>query len=161
GPDVLPRDHTADDLVLEDEALARLRGLDVDHHMTVLPATARLPDELALDVQRSATDRFAIRNLRPADVRIDLELATQTVDDDLEGQLAHPGDDRLTGPLVRVDPEGRILLGELAETVGQLVLVRLRLRLDRDLDHRLGEAHGLQNDWIVRIAERIARLRVL
>src|SRR5690606_24776814 len=108
--DVLLGDDATDDLVLEDEALTRLGRRDVDDHVTVLTTPTRLADELALDVLRGAADRLAVRHLRAANVRVDLELATKAVDDDLEMELAHPADDRLTRLLVRVDAERRVLL---------------------------------------------------
>ncbi len=49
--DELPRNDAADDLVLEDEARARLARLEVDHHVAVLALAAGLPNELALDVR--------------------------------------------------------------------------------------------------------------
>src|SRR5690606_37591257 len=110
---------------------------------------------------RGAADRLAVRHLRAANVRVDLELATKAVDDDLEMELAHPADDRLTRLLVRVDAERRVLLRKLREPRGQLVLVSLRLRLDRHRDDRLRERHRLEDDWIVGIAERVTGLRVL
>jgi hypothetical protein len=42
-----------------------------------------------------------------------------------------------------------------------LFLVGLGLRLDGDLDDRLGEFHALEDDRLQRIAERVARGRVL
>src|SRR5690606_40292276 len=69
----------------------------------------------------------------PADVRVDLELALHAVDDDLQVQLAHAGDDGLAGLRVRVYAERRVLLRKLLERGREPVLVRLRLRLDRDV----------------------------
>ena len=69
-------------------------GSTVKHDVAVLPAAARLPDEARLVLDRLA-DRLAVGDLRLADVRVDLELAHEAVDDDLEVQLAHPGDERL------------------------------------------------------------------
>src|SRR5690606_10242886 len=144
GPDVLLRDHAADDLVLEDQPRTGLGRTDVDHHVAVLAAPTRLPDELPLDVLGALANRLPVRDLRTANVRLDLELPLQTVDDDLEMELAHPADDRLPRLLIDVDPEGRILFGELRQAGGELVLVRLRLRLDGDVDHRLRELHRLE-----------------
>ena len=48
------------------------------------------------------TGGLAVGNLGLTDVSVNLELAEQTVDDDLEVQLAHAGDDGLAG-LVLVD----------------------------------------------------------
>ena len=47
-----------------------------------------LPDELVLALD-AARDGLAVGDLRVADVRLDLELAAQAVDDDLEVELAH------------------------------------------------------------------------
>ena len=54
----------------------------------------------------SLPDGLAVRDLRPADVRVDVELALQAVDDDLEVQLAHAGDDA-SGPSPRRMRRGR------------------------------------------------------
>ena len=110
--DVLARDLAADDLVDEFVAGARIVRRGVDHGMAVLAAAARLAHELALDLLDRAPEGLAVGDLRAADVRIDRELAHQAVDDDLEVELAHAGDQGLTGLLVRLDAERRILLGE-------------------------------------------------
>ena len=68
--------------------------------MAVLAAAAGLADEPALDLLDGLADRLAVGDLRAADVRVDVELAHQAVDDDLEVQLAHAGDERLPGLLV-------------------------------------------------------------
>ena len=47
------------------------------------------------------------------------------------------------------------------EAGAELVLVGLRLRLDGDLDHGLGEGHRLEHDRRVLRGERVARRRVL
>src|ERR1700742_3865158 len=48
-----------------------------------------------------------------ADVGLDLELPAHAVHQDVQVQLAHAGDDRLTGLLVLLAPERRVLFGEL------------------------------------------------
>ena len=60
------------------------------------------------------------------------------------------------GLLVGADLEGRVLLGEARERRAELLLVGLRLRLDRDRDHRLGELDRLELDRRRRVAERVA-----
>ena len=57
--------------------------------VAVLARAARLADELALDLLGRLRDRLAVGDLRAADVRVDVELALEAVDDDLEVQLAH------------------------------------------------------------------------
>src|SRR3989454_256732 len=137
-PDVLPRDHAADDVVLEHEAGARLAGLHVDDHVPILTAAARLADELPLDFLHPPAHRLAVGHLGPADVGVDLELPLHALDEHFQVQLAHPADDGLRGLGVRVHAEGGVLFGELLEREAQLVLVGLGLGLDRHRDHRLG-----------------------
>jgi hypothetical protein len=109
GRDELLRDLAADDLVHELVALARVRRLGVDDGVAVLAAAARLPDEPALNLLDRLADRLAVRDLRTADVRVDVELALEAVDDDLEVQLAHARDQRLAGLVVGAHAEGRVL----------------------------------------------------
>src|SRR5207245_7482345 len=118
------------------EPFARLHWVDLEHDVTVLAASTRLPDEPPVRL-RLLADRLLVGDLRPAHVRLDLELPQQAVLDDLQVQLAHTGDDRLTRLLIRPDAERRVLGREPPERGAQLLLVRLRLRLDRDRDHRL------------------------
>ncbi|MNL80588.1 hypothetical protein D3C87_2074810 [compost metagenome] len=82
--------------------------------MTVLTATARLTDELTLDLDLLA-DRLTVRDLRLTDVGVHLELAKQTVDDDLQVELAHAGDQGLRGLGIVLHAEGRILFGQLLQ----------------------------------------------
>ena len=91
-------------------------------------------------------DRLAVGHLRLADGGVDLELAQHAVDEHLEVQLAHAGDDGLAGLLVGADLEGRVLLGQRVERLAHLVLVDLGLRLDGDVDDRLGELDALEDD---------------
>src|SRR5437868_974372 len=77
-----------------------------------------------------ARQRFLVRDLWLAHRRFDTELALQTIDDDLEVQLAHAADDDLAGLLVGVDAERRIFRHQLLQAEPQLFLVRLGLRFD-------------------------------
>ncbi len=88
--DVLLRDLAADDLVDELVAGSRLLRDQVDHDVAVLARAAGLADELALDLVDGLPRGLAVGDLRAAHVRVDLELAHQPVDDDLEVELAHP-----------------------------------------------------------------------
>src|SRR5215218_200347 len=154
GRDELRRDRPALDSVDEVETLAGGR-LHVDVDDAVLARAAGLAHEATLDSLGLAADRLAIGDLRPADVRVDLELAQHAVDEHLEVQLAHAGDLGLAGLFVRADLEGRVLLGQAAERDAHLLLVDLRLRLDRDLDDRLGELDHLELDRSVGRAQRV------
>ena len=128
--------------------------------MAVLALAAGLADEPAVALGRAA-DGLAVGDLRLADVGGDLELADHAVDEHVEVQLAHAGDERLAALLVRLDAEGRVLLGEALEGDAELVLVGLGLRLDGDLDDRLGEGHRLEHDRVLRVGQRVAGEGVL
>src|SRR5205085_339116 len=107
--DELLGDDAANDVILEDEAGAALRGFDFHEHVTVLAAAARLLRVFVLSFLLLG-DRLAVRDLGLSDVRLDFELALQAVDDDLEVELAHPADDRLARLLVGVHAERRVFL---------------------------------------------------
>jgi hypothetical protein len=85
--------------------------------MAVLAATTGLARVLQVDLLDLLLDHLAVGDLRPSDVGLDLELTQEPVDDDLEVQLALAADQGLTGLLVGVDLEGRVLLGELLQRV--------------------------------------------
>src|SRR6478735_4322015 len=130
--DVLARDATTGDLVHELVAAATVgvdaRGrLDVDDDAGVLAGAAGLLLVGVLDLVDGLADRLAVRDLRLADVGLDVDLAAHAVDEDVEVQLAHAGDDGLAGLLVGADLEGRVLLGEALDRGAQLLLVALGL----------------------------------
>ena len=150
----------AHDLVDELVAGALLGGLELDDRVAVLALAAGLADEAAVALGR-APDGLAIGDLRLADVGGDVELADHPVDEHVEVELAHPGDERLGRLRIGLDPEGRILLGQALQGERELVLVGLGLGLDLDLDDRLGEGHRLEHDRMVRIGQRVAGEGVL
>ena len=151
----------AHDLVLELVAGAGGQGLHVDDAVAVLAVAAGLAHELALDAADGLAGGLAVGDLGLAHVRLDLELAQQAVDDDLEVQLAHAGDDGLAGLGVGVHLEGRVLLGELHEADLELGLLVLALGLDGDVDDGLGEDHRLEDDRGVLVAQGVAGRGVL
>ena len=120
--------------------------------MAVLTATARLANKLAFDLG-SRRDAFTICNLWLTDVRFNTELTAHTVDDDIEVQLTHTGYNRLAGLFVCPHAERGIFLSELTQRNTHLFLIRFRLGLHRDRDHRFGELHSLKNDDIVSVTQ--------
>ncbi len=127
----------------------------MDLHVAVLAAAARLLRVLHFAVGR-AGQRFLVSDLRLADRGLDAELALQPVDDDFEVQLAHAGDDDLAGLLVGLHVERRIFRHQLLKTDAELLLVGLRLGLDRERDDRLREVHRLEHDRLLLVAQRVA-----
>ena len=59
------------------------------------------------------------------------------------------------------DTERRVLLGQAGRRQSHLVLVGLRLRLDGDLDDRLGEGHRLEDLLVLGIGEGVTGHGVL
>ena len=158
--DVFLRHRAADDLRLEHVGFAFRVRLEHDLDAGELARAAGLL-LVGVILLVGPRDRLAVGHLRGADIRLDLELAAHAVDDDVEMQFAHAGDDGLAGFLVGLDAEGRVLGGKAMQRQAHLFLVALGLRLDGDLDDRIGELHALQDDRMQRIAERIAGGRVL
>ena len=109
------------------------------HDVAELALAAGLAHEPRLDLVRFLAHGLAVGDLRLADVGVDRELALEAVDDDVEVQLAHAGDDGLAGLVVVLHDERGVLVGELRQPGAELVLVGLGLRLDRDRDDRDGE----------------------
>ena len=132
------------------------RRLEVDVDDAELARAAGLAHELAFDLLDRAAHGLAVGDLRAPDVGLDAELALHAVDEHLEVQLAHARDLGLAGLFVGAHLEGRVLLGEAAERDRHLLLVDLRLRLDGDLDDRLGEDDVLEVDRRVGGGERVA-----
>ena len=152
--------RSAGGVVIELVALARLTRDQADLRVAVLAAAAGLLDVAALALGRTR-ERFLVGDLRLADARLDVELALQPVDDDLEVQLAHAGDDHLAGLLVGLDAEGRILGHQLLQAHAELLLVGFGFRLDRERDDRLREVHRLEDDRVLLVADRVARRHAL
>src|SRR4051812_5246811 len=155
--DVLAGDAATADGVLE---LVRrlgghLHGLERDLHLGELAGATRLLLVRVVVLLDRLLDRLAVRHLRLADVRLDLELPLHAVDEDVEVELAHALDDGLAGLLVLLGAERRVLFGELLDRGAELLLVGLRLGLDGDLDDRLRERHRLEDDLVVRVGQGV------
>ncbi len=127
----------------------------MDLDVTVLALTAGLTGILGV-LLHSLLDGLLVGDLGSAHVGLHLELTQQTVHDDLQVQLAHAGDDGLTGLLVGVGLEGGVLLGQLHQGDAHLLLTGLGLGLDGHADDGLGELHGLQDDGVLLVAEGVA-----
>ena len=153
--DVLLRHRAADDFVLELERRAGRRRLgdDLDRRELAGAAGLLLVRVVVLDLLR---DLLAEGHLRRADIGVHLVGALQDVDLDVEMQFAHALEDGLPALLIGGDAERRVLGRELGERDAELFLVGLRLRLDRDLDHRIGEFHLFQDHRLLGVAQRVA-----
>ena len=134
---------------------------DIDDDVGKLTATTRL---LLVDLtiaHDGLGDGFLIVHLRLTLVALHLKLTLQTVDDDVEVEFTHTGDDGLTTLLVGTDGEGRVFLSQLSETVVEFGHVGLALRLNGNRDNRVGEGHRLQHDGLILVAEGVTRTDIL
>src|SRR5699024_1932104 len=164
GWDVFLRDTSTGDGVVElvDGGLAlfqfflgRCVRLDGDDDLSELAGTTGLLLVGVAEGLNRLADGLTVGNLWVTDVGLNLELALHAVNEDVEVQLAHAADDGLAGLLVQVDGEGGVLFSELLDGDTQLLLVRLGLRLDGNLDNRIREVHRLQDDRVGSITEGV------
>src|SRR4030095_12086612 len=95
--------------------------------------TGLLPVRVLLAVH-GAPDRLAVGDLRLSHVGLDLELTTHAINENLQGELTPARDNRLTGFVMGVSLEGRVLLGELLDGRAEFLLIALGPRLDRHID---------------------------
>ena len=123
--------------------------------MAVLALTTGLTSVLLINVS-GAADGLLVSNLRRTYVSLYLELAQQTVNDDLQMKLAHTSDNGLAGLFIGVGLEGRVLFCQLSQRNTHLLLTSLGLRLDRNTDNRVRELHRLEDDRVLLITQRIA-----
>src|SRR5437868_1359326 len=128
--------------------------------MAVLTATAALANELALAL-RCAANRFAVCDLRFADIGIDTKLSLQAINNDLEMEFAHSRDERLSCLLIGTDFEGRIFLSEASKSDTELILILTRLGLDRHCDNGSWKLHRFENNRMVLHTDRIACSHIL
>lgn len=71
-------------------------------------------------------------------------------------QLTHTCDDSLSCLLIRVRTESRVFLCKFRKRLAHLALTSLGLRLNRKLDNRLREFHGLQDNGMLLVTNSIA-----
>ena len=153
--DEVARDGAAHDLVDELVAEAPV-GFEVDDADAELAATARLLLVLAFDVPDAALDRLAVGDLGGQEVDVDRVFAAQALDGDLDVGLANARDQCLAGFHVAADLQGRVLVGEATERVGDAILVLLGLGLERVGDDRLDLGQIGQERGGFCLAERVA-----
>ena len=94
-------------------------------------------------------------------ITFNLEFTFQTIDDNVEMQLTHTRNNRLTTLLVRSYGESRILFGKFGKPVVQFRNIGLALRLNGNRDHCVWESHRLQYDRMSLITKRITGTDIL
>ena len=120
--------------------------------MTVLAVAARLACVLEVGIG-SLADGLFVSNLGLTYVGLNVEFTHESVDYYLKMQLAHSGDDGLSGFLIGIELEGRILLGQLLKSYYHLLLACLGLGLYCNPYNRLGELHRFKNYRMILLAK--------
>src|SRR5258708_17900633 len=108
---VLLRDGATHDLVLDLDSFSALTRFYVYNDVTILSATTGLLDQLTF-TNGVLCNRLAVSDLRFSSIGIHLKFPEHAISDNLKMQLAHSRDDRLSGILVGIDSESRILFGQ-------------------------------------------------
>ena len=123
--------------------------------VTVLSTSTGLLRILAVNIN-SLGKCLLVSNLRRAYVCLNVELTEQTVNNDVQMELAHTGDNGLASLFIGTHTEGRILLSQLNQRIAHLILACFGLWLDSDINNRLWEFHGLQDNRILLVTDGIA-----
>ncbi|RMO78325.1 hypothetical protein ALQ36_05199 [Pseudomonas syringae pv. primulae] len=151
--DVFLRNNTTHHFVYELQTfLTFVSRSKTDPAVTKLATTAGLTNELAFDFT-ILRDALTIGNLRLADVGFDVELTAHPVNQDVQVELAHARDDRLTSLFISFDAERRVFLSKFAQCNTHFFLVILGLWLNGNRNNRLREVHTNQDDWLVSVAQ--------
>src|SRR5471032_295741 len=159
--DVFLRNHTTHYFVHELQTfLTFVSRSKTNPAVTELATTAGLTNELTFDFA-VLRDALTIGNLRLTDVGFDVELTAHPVNQDVQVQLAHAGDDRLTSLFISLDAERWIFLSKFAQSDTHFFLVILSLRLYGNRNNRLREVHANQDDWLSSVAQSLTRGDVL
>ena len=87
---------------------------------------------------------------------VDAELATDALKDDHEVKLAHAGEDELPGLFVLDELEGGVFLADLGDDLEQLLFILRALWLDRETQDGVSTLDALEQDFMLRPAERVA-----
>ena len=157
---VLARHGAARGRIDEFEALAALERLERDPHFGELTGAASLllVHVLLVDLARNG---LAIGHLRLAHDAFDAEFRAHAIERHFEVQLAHAAQNRLACLAIRLQMERRIGTNHLPERGAEFLLFALDLRLHGHADHRVREAHTLEDHRIGGITECVAGFRLL
>ena len=161
GRDQVARDRAADDLVDELESAPTGQRLHAQVADPEHALAAGLLLQLPLHVLDLARDRLAVRDLRAREIDLEVEHALQAAGADPDVQLAHAGQQELTGVGVAIDVQRRVFLDEARERREELVLVGLGLRGDRVGEHALRNRDRRELDAALLAGDRVARVHVL
>ena len=102
-----------------------------------------------------------VGDTRLADVDGNLEFAHEAINEDFKVQLAHAIEHGLAGLFVDLHLKGGVFFGQGAEGVTHLVLVDVAFGFDGELNDRLREVDGFQDNRPLGVAQGVAGEGVL
>ena len=143
----------------EDHFLRLLLGLEADPDIAELTAAAGLLLVAAVGFDLRL-DLLAVRHAGGLELALDTEAALQLGAEDVELDIAGAGENHLVGLGVVDDREGDVLLVQTGETVGDLVVLALRLGGDAHGVAGLRDLDGGKLDLGLRVAHGVAGLPV-
>jgi hypothetical protein len=154
------RNYAAHDFVVKFKALACFHRFKTEPAVAVLTMTAGLTNEFTFRFNRLA-DGFTVSNLRFAYGAVHVEFTSHTIDDDIQVEFAHTGNNGLVGFRIRVYLECRIFFCQSLEGVAHLFLVSFGLRFNSNRDNGIREFHFFKDNRMVRVTECIAGGNIL
>ena len=158
--DEAARDDAALDRVHELEARSLGERLELDVAVGELAPPTRLL--LVAGVRlRAAPDRLEVGHARRLERDLRPVALAHPLHDDLDVDLGQPGHDLLSGLIVAVHVDRRVLLAQAAQRGEDLVLVALGLGLDRERHHRVRHRRQRQRDVLLGGGQHVARLGLL
>ena len=149
------RNDAANDFICEFESFARFHRFKTQPAVTVLAMTTGLTNEFTFGFN-GFTDGFTVSDLRFAYGAVYVEFTSHTIDDDVEVEFAHAGDDGLVGFWIGVYFEGRIFFCQSLKSIAHLFLVSFGLWFNSNGNDRIREFHFFEDDRMIYIAEGIA-----
>ena len=155
GRDVLARDGSAHDGVLEGIAGAARGAFHLDPAVAELAAAAGLLLVASLHLHL-ALDGFAVGHLRSLQVDVDLEAALGALDGKLDVELAHAGEQDVARLLVVLQLEGDVVVEQLGHGCEDLVFLALGLGRDGEGDELGREIRDGEGEVLPAVAERVA-----
>ncbi len=151
GGDQLAGDHAALDLVDELEAAAARQRLDAQEHLAELAGAAGLLP-VAVVALGGGADGLAVGDARRPRGHFNAVAVPEPVQVDAQVQVRQAADDGFVGFLLVLDVEAGVLLGQLVQGVGELLLLAAAGGLDRQAEHRPREVDRREVDVVFVVA---------
>jgi hypothetical protein len=99
--------------------------------------------------------RLSVDNLGPSHIDVKMIFRLESIDQDIQVQFSHPGDDRLTRILLRFDLKGGIFIAQFPQKLGEFFLIPVGLCLHSHRHDRFIKINGFEENGVAPIADCI------